>query len=91
MVGVFRQVEVEHHLVNTFSDGLMKAGEVFPIVRWCNPGNSKEKRAEHFNHLKKYTIEKNKHTGIGRWYLKLEANRTIVSKVFDENLQRAYL
>ena len=78
------EVEVEHHLVNTFSDGLMKAGEVFPIVRWCNPGNSKEKRAEHFNHLKKYTIEKNKHTGIGRWYLKLEANRTIVSKVFDE-------
>lgn len=78
------EVEVEHHLVNTFADGLMKAGEVFPIVRWCNPGNSKEKRAEHFNRLKKYTVEKNKHTGIGRWYLKLEANRTIVNKVFDE-------
>lgn len=78
------EIEVEHHIVNTFSDGLMKAGEVFPIVRWCNPGNSKEKRAEHFNRLKKYTIEKNKHTGIGRWYLKSEANRTIVNKVFDE-------
>lgn len=78
------EIEVEHHLVNTFSDGLMKAGEVFPLVRWCNPGNSKEKRAEHFNRLKKYTVEKNKHTGIGRWYLKLEANRTKVDKVFDE-------
>ena len=41
------QVEVEHHLVNNFADGLMKAGVVFPFVRWCNPGNSQEKRAEH--------------------------------------------
>lgn len=27
------QVEVEHHLVNNFADGLMKAGVVFPFVR----------------------------------------------------------
>jgi hypothetical protein len=53
------QVEVEHHLVNNFADGLMKAGVVFPFVRWCNPGNSQEKRAEHGNRAKKYTVEKN--------------------------------
>jgi hypothetical protein len=78
------EMEVEHHLVNTFADGLFKAGIVFPFVRWCNPGNSKEKRAEHFNKAKKYEVEKTEHIGIGRWYAKLEANRPKVDKVFDE-------
>lgn len=36
------EVEVEHHLVNNFADGLIRAGVVFPFVRWCNPGNSQE-------------------------------------------------
>jgi hypothetical protein len=74
--GVPMEVEVEHHLVNNFSDGLMQAGLVFPFVRWCNPGNSQEKRAEHFNRQKKYGVEKKSQIGIGRFYAKLEANRT---------------
>jgi len=78
------QAEVEHHLVNNYADGLMKAGIVFPFVRWCNPGNSQEKRAEHGNRAKKYTVEKKNHVGIGRWYLKNEANRPKNEKIFDE-------
>lgn len=78
------ELEVEHHLVESFSDGLMKAGVVFPMVRWCNPGNSREKRAEHFNRAKKYGTEKKLQVGIGRWYSKLEANRPKIEKVYDE-------
>lgn len=78
------EVEVEHHLVNNFADGLISAGTVFPFVRWCNPGNSQEKRAEHFNRTKKYGVEKKLQVGIGRWYAALEANRPKVEKVYDE-------
>lgn len=78
------ELEVEHHLVESFSDGLMKAGVVFPMVRWCNPGNSREKRQEHINRAKKYGAEKLLQVGIGRWYAKLEANRPKIEKVYDE-------
>ena len=78
------EVEVEHHLVCNFADGLMRAGVVFPFVRWCNPGNSQEKRAEHFNRAKKYGVEKRSQVGIGRWYARLEANRPKVEKIYDE-------
>ena len=78
------EVEVEHHLVGNFADGLMRAGVVFPFVRWCNPGNSQEKRAEHFNRAKKYGVEKRSQVGIGRWYARLEANRPKVEKIYDE-------
>lgn len=78
------EVEVEHHLVRDFADGLMQAGEVFPFVRWCNPGNSQEKRAEHLNRAKKYGVEKRSQQGIGRWYSRLEANRPKQDKVYDE-------
>lgn len=78
------EMEVEHHLVSNFKDGLMRAGEVFPLVRWCNPGNSREKRAEHLNRAKKYGVEKKTQVGIGRWYASLEANRPKIDKVYDE-------
>ncbi|MCH3995036.1 MAG: hypothetical protein LKE54_08320 [Prevotella sp.] len=78
------ELEVEHHLVDNFGDGLMKAGVVFPLIRWCNPGNSKEKRAEHFNRAKKYGVEKNLQQNIGRWYARLESNRSNRTKVYDE-------
>ena len=78
------ELEVEHHLVSDFADGLMQAGTVFPLIRWCNPGNSREKRAEHFNRAKKYGVEKRTQVGIGRWYAKLEANRPKEEKVYDE-------
>ena len=78
------ELEVEHHLVSDFADGLMQAGTVFPLIHWCNPGNSREKRAEHFNRAKKYSVEKRTQVGIGRWYARLEANRPKEEKVYDE-------
>ncbi len=78
------ELEVEHHLVSDFADGLMQAGVVFPLIRWCNPGNSREKRAEHFNRQKKYGVEKLTQVGIGRWWARLEANRPKEEKVYDE-------
>lgn len=78
------EVEVEHHLVSQFADGLISAGTVFPFVRWCNPGNSQEKRSEHGNRAKKYGVEKKMQVGIGRWYAQLEANRPKIEKVYDE-------
>lgn len=78
------ELEVEHHLISDFADGLMQAGTVFPLIRWCNPGNSREKRAEHKNREKKYGVEKRTQVGIGRWYAKLEANRPKEEKVYDE-------
>ena len=78
------EIEVEHHLTNQFADTLLEAGAVFPFVRWCNPANSQEKRAEHFNRAKKYQVEKLSQVGIGRWYAKLEANKPRIQKVYDE-------
>lgn len=82
--GIPLEVEVEHHLVSGFKDGLMKAGHVFPFIRWGNPGNAQEKHAEHFHKRKKYGYEKKYQEGIGRFYAKLEANRTHQDKISDE-------
>ncbi|NLF42315.1 MAG: hypothetical protein GX587_06440, partial [Bacteroidales bacterium] len=79
------EIEVEHHLANNMKDTLLKAGWVFRFVRFCAPGNSKEKRAEHFNGRKKLGTEKKFQAGIGRPFAKSEAHRLIQEKVFDEN------
>jgi hypothetical protein len=73
-VGLPIEMEVENHLVKNFKDGLMKAGEVFPFVRWCAPTNSQEKHAENFNRVKKYTVEKRNQKDIGRWWSKVNTN-----------------
>ncbi|MGM9759694.1 MAG: hypothetical protein ACI30I_06210 [Parabacteroides sp.] len=83
--GMPLEMEVEHHIVNQFADDMMRDGVLFPLIRWCNPGNSQEKRAEHFNKEKKYGYEKRYQEGIGRFYARLEANRPKVDKVFDED------
>jgi len=72
--GIPMEAEVEHHLVNQYEDDMMKAGVLFPFVRFCNPGNSQEKRSEHFIRVKKYGYEKRYQDGIGRYTLS-EANR----------------
>jgi hypothetical protein len=86
--GIPLEVEVEHHLVSNFKDDLMKAGLVFPFVRWCAPGNSQEKHAEQFNRQKKYGYEKRYQDGIGRFYARQEANQTGGERVYDENLNK---
>lgn len=78
------EAEVETHLVNQFADTVMKANEVFSFVRWCVPTNSREKHAEPLHRSKKYSVEKKNHIGIGRWWAKLDANRTYDKKIFDE-------
>ena len=79
--GMPLEVEVEHHLVNKFFDDLK---HMFPILTICAPSNSQEKRAEHFNRAVKYSVEKNNHPGVGRWWLKSKYNRISVDKVDDE-------
>jgi hypothetical protein len=85
--GMPLEAEVEHHLVNKFFDDL---AIIFPFLRICNPGNSQEKRAEHFNRAKKYGIEKKLQNGIGRWWAKGEAYTTDRDKVNDEFVEKAY-
>lgn len=86
--GVPLEVEVEHHIVRQFEDDLMKAGNLFPFVRWCAPGNSQEKHAEQFNRHKKYGYEKRYQDGIGRWYLRSKTNQTDGDRIFDDINQK---
>jgi hypothetical protein len=64
------ELEVEHHLMNTIEPQLR---EMFPYVTFCNPANSRQKRAEHFNFVKKYGAEKELGQTNGRWWSKHEA------------------
>ena len=82
-LGIPMQVEVEHHLVSDFKDGLMKVGNVFPFVRWCNATNSQEKYAETQIRVKKYGVEKKNNQNVGRHYSRLDANRVVEQKIFD--------
>ena len=66
------ECEVEHHLIEQIETDL---AAMFPFVRFCAPGNSQEKRAEHFNKAKKYTAEKQLGQTTGRWWAKSEAYR----------------
>lgn len=75
------EVEVEHHLVDKFFDDL---AVMFPHLRICAAGNSREKRAEHSNRAKKYGAEKKSGMPVGRWWAKHEAYYQPTSKVKDE-------
>ena len=84
-IGMPLEMEVEQHLVSDFKDDLMKAGEVFPFVRFCNPTNSQEKYAERMIGSKKYGVEKSNNQNVGRHYSKLDSNRTTIQKIYDEH------
>ncbi len=79
--GVPLEVEVENHLVRKYE---LELSMMFPLVTFCAPANSKEKRAEHFNRAVKYQVEKNNHPGVGRWWLKSVYNRIPIDKVDDQ-------
>ena len=92
-IGIPMEMEVENHLVKHFEHTLMQAGNVFPFVRWANPGNAQEKYAESMHRVKKYGYEKKYQDGIGRFYSKLEANRVKQEKIFDaenDNFKEKY-
>lgn len=78
------QVEVENHLMSQWKDSFLKAGVMFPFVRFCAPQNSQEKYAEPMNGAKKRSIEHRNHLGIGRFYARDRHYRTEAKKVFDE-------
>lgn len=78
------QVEVENHLMSQWRSSFLKAGVLFPFVRFCAPMNSQEKYSEVLNGAKKKRIEHRNHLGIGRFYGKLRQNRVESKKVFDE-------
>ena len=77
------QVEVENHLMSQWRDSFLKAGVLFPFVRFCAPMNSQEKYAEPLNGAKKRSVEHKNHLGIGRFYAKDRHYRTESRKVFD--------
>lgn len=78
------EVEVENHLMSQWRDSFLRAGVMFPFVRFCAPMNSQEKHAEQFNGAKKRSIEHRNHIGIGRFFAKKRQYRTESVKVFDE-------
>ena len=78
------QVEVENHLMSQWKDSFLKAGVLFPFVRFCAPMNSQEKFAEPMNGAKKKRVEHRNHLGIGRFYARDRHYRTEAKKVFDE-------
>ena len=78
------EVEVENHLMSQWKDSFLRAGVMFPFVRFCAPMNSREKYAESANGVKKKSIEHKNHVGIGRFYAKRLQYRTESIKVFDE-------
>lgn len=78
------QVEVENHLMSQWKDSFLKAGTMFPFVRFCAPLNSQEKYAEPLNGAKKRSIEHKNHLGIGRFYAKNEKYRAESKKISDE-------
>lgn len=84
-LGVPMQIEVERHLTTEFEEGLLKAGVLFPFVRFCNPTNSQEKYSERQIRTKKYGVEKDRHQNVGRHYARLDSNRTTLQKIFDEH------
>lgn len=87
-MGMPMEVEVENHLVNKFFDDLAL---MFPFLRVCAPGNSQEKRAEHFNRAKKYGEEKKSQNNIGRWWSKHEAYTVDRDKKGDEFVDKVML
>jgi hypothetical protein len=76
--------EFENHLCGKYKDTILKPGNLFKYVTFCAPSNSQEKRAEHFNRIKKYGTEKRSQNNIGRHYARLEANRTEGDRYYNE-------
>ena len=79
------EVEVENHLMSEIKPTL---NNLFTYVRFCNPQNSREKRAEHLIRAKKYGIEKNTQRGIERWYGRgaYKKNEDVKNKLFSEQI-----
>ncbi|MBD5337704.1 MAG: hypothetical protein HDR98_01105 [Bacteroides sp.] len=85
--GIPLGIEVEHHLMSNYKEGLLKEGNVFANVRFCAPQNSQDKYAEPLNGAKKRSIIHKNHAGIGRFYGKGKW-KVYYEKVSDETNQK---
>jgi hypothetical protein len=78
--GVPAEIEVERNIASTFKQDLLKAGNVFPFVRFCKALNPQEKRAEHGIAGKKLSVQQKREGFQGRWYARREAIRPNIDK-----------
>ncbi|PZP39810.1 MAG: hypothetical protein DI598_19690, partial [Pseudopedobacter saltans] len=78
------EVEVEHHIANTFTDDLLKEGLIFQKVTFCRPGNPRQKRMEHVIRIKKYGFQRKTKGFQGRPFAQLDANK------FNESDNKRY-
>ena len=88
--GMPAEIEVEHHISNTFTGKLKDNGlfvpdlltdnYLFPFVTFCNPANPQQKRAEHIIRQIKYQFEKNIDGFQGRPFARQDANRLNTDK-----------
>ena len=69
------EIEIEQHIANTFKDDLLRAGELFPFVRFCRGANPQEKRAEGKIKRKKYSVQSEREGFQYRPFARLESNR----------------
>ena len=84
--GMPAEIEVEHHISNTFVGKTNEDGTITPdlltndflykYVTFCNPANPQQKRAEHIFRGIKYQKEKDLKGFIGRFYARIDANRS---------------
>lgn len=83
--GMPAEIEVEHHISNTFTGktdengvfvpDLLTDKYLFPFVTFCNPQNPQQKRAEHIIRQIKYQLEKEAEGFQGRPFARTDANR----------------
>lgn len=66
------ELECENHLMRDIEDSLHR---LFPFVTFTTPGVSRNKRAEHLIHAKKYGDERRYQVGVGRWNARGKAYR----------------
>jgi len=97
--GMPAEIEVEHHISNTFvgktdengvfTPDLLTNNYLFPFVTFCNPANPQQKRAEHIIRQIKYQIEQKIAGFQGRPFARQDSNRLNSDKkgtryTFDE-------
>lgn len=81
------EIELEHHLASDFRDEM---STMFPFVRWCRPGNAREKYAEPMNRSKKMTVEHRNHPNVGRWWARGEWYTQRSAKVDNQYVEKLY-
>jgi hypothetical protein len=87
-LGLPMEFEMEQHIASQYFQKIRNLGT---IVSECAPGNSQQKRAEHFNRILKYCIERPLHGAqVGRFYAKHEFYQFDRDLVNNEFVEKTY-